>query len=1783
MRELDITKTGNLNYRDIQDLNNIDFNDVNEVLQQSRQLTSAAANTITGRETQMGAYTLPQRIAKEGKYEDVWNSKYDSDVMNLEEFEHYQDLRGERQGTLSKWGAGLVKGVSLAGTTFLDGTIGLVFGLGQAVVEGRPSAVFDNAFSNTLQDWNDYMEKALPNYRTQEEIDRPWWQNMGTANFWADGILKNAGFTVGAFYSGNAWLGALRGLNWIKRGATANMIGSLISGVNEGRIEGNNARRDYLNLETQKLNDQTEMYRQQIIDSDMSDVDKINALNSLENKRQQLYNDIVERSEAVGMETLGWNVPLLTMGNMWQFGKLYARGFEEVSDMAKRIVPKGGIEKTMTQRIAENIGYDFKEMGKTAMTMKGLSNAAWEAQEEMSQGLASAVASERRTPDSPDAYYQALVSDDAHMNFAKRAEVWSRAFADSYGNPDMWQEGFAGFIMGAVGMPTVGKAQNSSASTYLGRGKKVGLSGGILGDIMSYKEMNQKGNEAVEAMNKYIDKLSKDKNHFIRSEAFTDDMDGYAAEGDKFEYLNSKDNDDFEAIKYFNEAGRINDYKEAVNQPYENMSHDVLEDIAKRMTPDISYDNDGKLITKDADGNVLRGGYRNTDGTLMTDTEEGTEKMRQELIEKRDKALKGIEQYVQSYQKVVGNVGDKLNDDQLNELAWLDWKVNAFSERYNEVKDKVKPFAEGIINRTNELLEQMDDESLHIVRGMTRGTKEFNENKKLLENVRDTFTDLINSNNALAFADNVRANSELLALVNMGDFALPGSVLKLYGNLAAIDKDYNKRFKEMYDLAKLAASAKSFNDKYEEYTQNPEKLQENRNKINAKEAKKKEDKIKQENEQDLSTKSVQDLVADDLGMDDFSLDDLEKSAQSEENKTKVQKAKDIVNKANQMKEAVRQQASDPDSPVKITDLEDYNAMIDEMAKRVNSPEQLDDVASQTFSDIIDGAIDPTVDDIDKARADLLNIFRGTSDISKVISEEAAKVPKEKSVATLDYKEDTGHDGEAKGTPENEKKPEKTEEKPLEPGVSQSFESSRDVNEETTITTSTEAEVNTLNHLDEENKLPEIAGTYMFWRSNTSQYPYNSHRSWITLKEYAKKYSEALRKKVEAVYDKLISSGAFDVKNSPQKGDKLRFQTFNDVNEKAGETIIFLIDKNGNIVGDLASLVSGDGINKYAALEDFIKRFKSSYEKAGSKDGYILNENDNDVTVTVEKLLTGKPMYSVEYRTLNTVFSNSENPLIIGVIVDDSGNVRTSRGSAKVQDAYSKVTLPARNIKKGTPVILLKTSDNKGRRQYIPVPFDSPLFSTELLEGAKRYNKIVNVLNDIVSRAKGESTTDMILLLQRLQDNIANEFRLDIMNNGNIRLKERDSGKELVNTTPDNFVDAALKALEGMPLQISRKFINTKDYNEEIGEFAEINLSSTHTVNDGFITTYINSKGEEVKADTSTMNSKTGKKDNNKTISEQQENPEDLSTMEPGNNPVSTLEYQEESKNNSVTEFYNSLSPNNKLAFDALTDSQKQTLADNPNRNQIINVLYSKYSKRTKSFREGTDVDSIIGTPKKVENINNNQTEKQNVNTIIPNLSSNEKQRLEEAMKRACQSIDLITYYEMGFSLNQDFSGESLHSSFAAFCDIALNDDEMVAMLRAAYKKYGDKSDMMLMRYLSEDYKIFEKGNTSIMQDSDYLNKIFNYLVTFAGKFNADNIEKLDNIMMSMSRNTQENPIMRQEVLETLARIAQVNVERYMLNNLKPSELEYLKESGLSEDELNKMTPDERERFFKCRV
>ena len=97
-------------------------------------------------------------------------SMFDDAVQSVSQLEDIQDIRGQEQPWYAQVSAGLAKGVILAVTTFLDGTVGLVAGAHKAINEGKWSGLWDNDFSRTMKSINDWSEEALPNYYTRADL-----------------------------------------------------------------------------------------------------------------------------------------------------------------------------------------------------------------------------------------------------------------------------------------------------------------------------------------------------------------------------------------------------------------------------------------------------------------------------------------------------------------------------------------------------------------------------------------------------------------------------------------------------------------------------------------------------------------------------------------------------------------------------------------------------------------------------------------------------------------------------------------------------------------------------------------------------------------------------------------------------------------------------------------------------------------------------------------------------------------------------------------------------------------------------------------------------------------------------------------------------------------------------------------------------------------------------------------------------------------------------------------------------------------------------------------------------------------------------------------------------------------------------------------------------------------------------------------------------------------------------------------------------------------------------
>jgi len=126
---------------------------------------------------------------------------------------------------------GVLKGMALAQTTFVSSTAGLIYGLGKWAQTGEFSSFYDNELTRALDDINRYLEDKLPHYYTQQEKDAKWNSPdyFFTGNFLWDGVVKNLGFAVGAYYSGTAYTKALQAIPIASRLFAAGKAGEVVA------------------------------------------------------------------------------------------------------------------------------------------------------------------------------------------------------------------------------------------------------------------------------------------------------------------------------------------------------------------------------------------------------------------------------------------------------------------------------------------------------------------------------------------------------------------------------------------------------------------------------------------------------------------------------------------------------------------------------------------------------------------------------------------------------------------------------------------------------------------------------------------------------------------------------------------------------------------------------------------------------------------------------------------------------------------------------------------------------------------------------------------------------------------------------------------------------------------------------------------------------------------------------------------------------------------------------------------------------------------------------------------------------------------------------------------------------------------------------------------------------------------------------------------------------------------------------------------------------------------
>ena len=402
------------------------------------------------------------------------------------------DLLGESQSTADKWANGTMKFVGKTATNVIGGLAmfpGLIYGAGT----GSFKNVYDNDFQRALDDANEAMDEALPNYVRKEVEDYSLIQKAFTANFWANDVLSGMSFVAGAVLTEMASAGlatplalsrTLKGLKALQKGskvgdalkvlgkaknlrAADNVLGVARKAVTGTFYEAGVESRHFANeAKEQYINNYIEENGYEPSEQEMAE-----AMSKIYNVANGVF---AANSFLVGMGNMATLPKTFGPKLSSRLGKLFnpdkadeiAQGLIKTSDLSKtqllRTAKKLGktvaevkamnfVERSATRTALENAGRKLYKLGERPFV-----EGVWE---EMMQGSVNKGALD---------YVSSYIDDENKLELLDPILSLGRGMAETYGTQEGWEEGIIGMIIGGAGF--VGPSS---------KGKGIGWQGGI--------------------------------------------------------------------------------------------------------------------------------------------------------------------------------------------------------------------------------------------------------------------------------------------------------------------------------------------------------------------------------------------------------------------------------------------------------------------------------------------------------------------------------------------------------------------------------------------------------------------------------------------------------------------------------------------------------------------------------------------------------------------------------------------------------------------------------------------------------------------------------------------------------------------------------------------------------------------------------------------------------------------------------------------------------------------------------------------------------------------------------------------------------------------------------------------------------------------------------------------------------------------------------------------------------------------------------------------------------
>lgn len=840
VKDIDITKSGPMTFRDLQEANQEPYTNLSPEFQSFSM--NVGANTAPTSLYDARAHG-EQMVATslEGTATPWGESMFDESTATEAQFQELGDIRANNQPWYAQIGAGLAKGAILAGTTFLDGTVGLVLGAGTAIGEGRWSGLWDNDFSKAMQSVNEWSEQALPNYYTRAEQEQPWYENIFTANFLGDKFIKNLGFTVGAFYSGGVTAAGLKVtklpqlIGAIAKSSKApaivnTAVGATISAVNEGRIEALNNSKDWFELHKAQLDDSLrerldaiqaeyeanagkELVRSGVEGNQFVDPAYVKYQDAIARERESYNTALGKLNEdrlKMGNADLLMNIPILTASNIIQFGKLYANGFK-TARKATNIVGKAGEYTAGTTRLG----------AATAITKGALS----EGTEEMAQGAASRIAGNYYSTDVNN-FYKSKTDPEATQETLSWTKSFAEGINETVNDGSVWEEFFIGSLTGALGMPRFRGVRNAQGGIQ----SPITIEGGAINEWRDYNEKIARENEIANYMNSRINS-PEFKNYYqglIRHNKYQNDMNRAAEEGDEFNFKNAEHAQLVSDIAMFDNAGRMEDLTTLIDTAFDT-SDENLASIVENTTTTLE---DGSKV----------GPFVDKNGNPMYATPEGKQEMIEKLRQNHDEMTNTINNYLKIKDELDIKTGQQLSDDQLEELTWMKSQIGNWAERATAMSGEVKSAIGSVLGNLDSFLgfnEQIREFEGQTHADLTDRYRQADKNVRAIQGAINTLN-LVRSQDDKTLAHTLATNPKFVD-------GLVKEINEVDETVLSADEKEDITTK-LNDIVKLGNASKTYNAKLKEYLENPQKQAEDHARADEQavqqEAKKKSDDLK---------------------------------------------------------------------------------------------------------------------------------------------------------------------------------------------------------------------------------------------------------------------------------------------------------------------------------------------------------------------------------------------------------------------------------------------------------------------------------------------------------------------------------------------------------------------------------------------------------------------------------------------------------------------------------------------------------------------------------------------------------------------------------------------------------------------------------------------------------------------------------------------------------------------------------------------------------------------------